>query len=206
MKAYFIILGVILGFLFPKGFAAPVLSTLCTEDLKACISSAPVTFVDGERADDQVLARRSDSNRYHRRSQSMPSKRQATGNRVFIFNPRILQWGAYDTYGYLIKSGRASGGKNYCPDVRRRCLTPRGNFRVYRKGSSGCRSSKFPLGRGGAPMPHCMFFYKGYAIHGSPDVPNYNASHGCIRVPPVDAKWLHGNFMMHGTTVIVTPY
>jgi len=129
-----------------------------------------------------------------------------TGGKAFIFDPKRLRWYAYDSSGYLVSSGRASGGKNYCPDLGRRCKTPVGKFRVYRKGSRYCKSSKFPIGRGGAPMPYCMFFYHGYAIHGSPDVPNWNASHGCIRVEPHAAQWLHGNFITNGTRVIVKPY
>ncbi|MEA2492628.1 MAG: hypothetical protein QOJ29_539 [Thermoleophilaceae bacterium] len=31
------------------------------------------------------------------------------------------------------------------------------------------------------------YFVRGYAIHGYPDVPIYNASHGCLRVPNADA-------------------
>jgi lipoprotein-anchoring transpeptidase ErfK/SrfK len=31
------------------------------------------------------------------------------------------------------------------------------------------------------------YFVGGYAIHGYPDVPTYNASHGCLRVPNADA-------------------
>jgi lipoprotein-anchoring transpeptidase ErfK/SrfK len=31
------------------------------------------------------------------------------------------------------------------------------------------------------------YFVRGYAIHGYPDVPTYNASHGCLRVPNADA-------------------
>ena len=139
------------------------------------------------------------------RTYYMPSKVGYSGT-TFIFNPRSLMWGAYRD-GKLIKKGKASGGKGYCKDVRRRCRTPVGsNFRVYSKGSPYCKSSKYPLGKGGAPMPYCMFFYKGYAIHGSPNVPNYNASHGCIRVLPKDAKWLHRNFIRHGTRVIVKPF
>lgn len=124
---------------------------------------------------------------------------------VFEFSPRHLRWKAYRN-GRLVRSGRASGGKGYCPDVRRRCRTPIGNFRVYRKQGPGCHSSKYPLPRGGAPMPYCMHFYRGYAIHGSNNVPNYNASHGCIRVPPSDARWLNRNFMRIGTRVIVKSY
>ncbi|MCB1827469.1 MAG: L,D-transpeptidase, partial [Coxiellaceae bacterium] len=37
-------------------------------------------------------------------------------------------------------------------------------------------------------------------------VPNYNASHGCVRVKPNAAKWLRYNFMTIGTRVVVTSY
>lgn len=132
--------------------------------------------------------------------------RAATGKTVFIFSPRKLRFYAYDRSGNLVGSGRASGGKGYCADVKRSCRTPVGTFSVHRKGSAYCKSSKYPLGRGGAPMPHCMFFRGGYAIHGSPDVPNWNASHGCIRVRPHQARWLHGNVLNLGSTVIVRSY
>jgi len=125
--------------------------------------------------------------------------------RSFVFSPRSLTWKAYEN-GRLVKSGRASGGKGYCPDVRRRCRTPVGHFRVNAKRGAGCKSSKYPLPRGGAKMPYCMFFYRGYAIHGSNNVPNHNASHGCIRVHPPAAKWLNHNFLRMGTRVIVKPY
>jgi hypothetical protein len=141
-----------------------------------------------------------------RPSYSFPSTRVATGNNVFIFDPNHVMWGAYDRNGQLVNQGRASGGKGYCADVGRRCKTPIGTFRVSRKGNASCVSSKFPVGEGGAPMPYCMFFHHGYAIHGSPDVPHYNASHGCIRVLPSDARWLSNNFIYPGTTVIVKPY
>ena len=64
-----------------------------------------------------------------------PSRRPATGSNVFIFDPSKPAWAAYNGDGRLIRTGRASGGKNYCADVKRRCLTPRGQFRVHRKGS-----------------------------------------------------------------------
>lgn len=139
-------------------------------------------------------------------ARSDSSSRRATGNSVFIFDPRKLRWYAYDRHGSLIGSGAASGGRHYCRDVGRACKTPSGTFKVHRKGSASCRSSKYPLGRGGAPMPYCMFFHRGYAIHGSPNVPNYNASHGCIRVKPHIARHLHRNVIGIGTTVIVRSY
>lgn len=125
---------------------------------------------------------------------------------TFIFNPNNLTWKAVNAQGKVIRTGKASGGKRYCADVRRSCKTPSGTYRIISKGSASCRSSRYPVGRGGAPMPYCMFFSKYYAIHGSPDVPNYNASHGCIRVRPGDAYWLHRNFIKIGTRVVIHPY
>lgn len=129
----------------------------------------------------------------------------ASSSKTFIFDPKQRKYFAIQN-GKVVKQGRASGGRHYCPDVKRSCRTPSGVYRVTHKGGAGCRSSRYPLGRGGAPMPYCMFFSKYYAVHGSPDVPNYNASHGCIRVKPHDAAWLSRHFMDPGTRVIVKPY
>jgi lipoprotein-anchoring transpeptidase ErfK/SrfK len=54
--------------------------------------------------------------------------------------------------------------------------TPRGNFSVSRK-ASGWETS--PLGK----LYKSNYFYRGYAIHGEPEVPLHPASHGCVRVP-----------------------
>lgn len=127
-------------------------------------------------------------------------------NRLFVFSPRYLVWGAYDRSGKLIGSGRASGGADYCEGENRSCLTPRGSYVIQRKGTRDCKSSKYPRPSGGAWMPYCMHFYKGYAVHGHVQVPNYNASHGCIRLQIQAAKWLHKNFFEIGTRVMVLPY
>ncbi len=131
---------------------------------------------------------------------------QAYAAGTFIFNPNTLTWKAINDNGKVIRSGKGSGGKHYCKDSGKRCKTPSGTFRIISKGGPGCKSSRYPLGKGGAPMPYCMFFSKYYAIHGSYDVPNYNASHGCVRVHPGDAKWLSHNFMKIGTKVIIKSY
>lgn len=124
---------------------------------------------------------------------------------VFIFSPQTLSWKAVKN-GKVIRTGRASGGRSYCPDIRRSCRTPSGVYRVISKGGANCVSTRYPLGGGGAKMPYCMFFSKYYAIHGSYEVPNYNASHGCIRVVPSDALWLRNNFINIGTKVVVQSY
>lgn len=135
-----------------------------------------------------------------------PMARHATGRNVFIFDPRAGAWAAYDASGNRVKTGRASGGATWCEDVGRACKTAVGHFTVYLEKGKACKSGKYPIGEGGAPMPHCMFFYRGYAIHASNHVPDYNASHGCIRVAPSAAEWLDHNFINPGTTVIVRPY
>lgn len=137
---------------------------------------------------------------------SMPGKRPATGKKAFVFSPAHHAWGAYDVDGNLINEGRASGGQEYCADINRPCRTPSGHYRVVRKGGPDCKSSKFPVGKGGAPMPYCTFFHGGFAVHGSSDVPNRNASHGCVRVTPDSARWLSQNFFKIHTQVIVEPY
>ncbi len=133
------------------------------------------------------------------------SNQSVEGRKVFVFDPRALTWKIYSN-GRLIRSGHAVGGKSYCPDIHRGCRTPVGTFHIYSKAGPNFISSKFPPPHGGAHMPWAMFFHGGYAIHGSNEVPNHNASHGCIRVYPSDAKWMNTHFLPMGTTVIVRPY
>lgn len=138
--------------------------------------------------------------------------------KVFIFqpNPNLYsnnkkkippRWFACDENGQLVRSGPGSGGKPYCPDIGESCFTPTGHFRVYRKEDEDYKSTIFPIEKGGgAPMPYAMFFKDGAAIHGSDFVVPRNASHGCIRVTPEDAKWLSEEFIEIGTKVVVLPY
>lgn len=136
---------------------------------------------------------------------NLPLSQTAAAN-TFIYNPQTLQWKAVNNNGVVIRTGRGSGGRNYCPDIKRSCRTPSGTYHVISKGGPWCKSSRYPKPRGGAPMPYCMFFSKNYAVHGSNDVPNYNASHGCVRVRTGDARWLSNNFIHVGTTVIIKSY
>jgi hypothetical protein len=117
-----------------------------------------------------------------------------------------LTWTAYDNHHEPIRSGRISGGKEYCEDINENCETVTGIFTIYRMGGENCKSSTFPVDQGGAPMPYCMFFHEGYALHGSNNVPDYNASHGCVRMPPEDAKWLNKEFVVVGLTKVYTHY
>jgi lipoprotein-anchoring transpeptidase ErfK/SrfK len=65
-----------------------------------------------------------------------------------------------------------------------------GHFSVY---------SKRP-GRLSDGMYYSSFFHGGYAIHGYPSVPTYNASHGCVRVPETFAIFIY-NWLPIGTSV-----
>lgn len=133
----------------------------------------------------------------------------APEQKLLLINLERLAWGAYDPSGLLIKWGPLSGGKSWCPDVKRPCRTVAGQFSIIRKKGAGCISSKYPLGKGGARMPYCMFFFRGFALHGSNTVPGFHASHGCIRLFTEDAQWLNEDFIdlpskgLKGTKVIV---
>jgi lipoprotein-anchoring transpeptidase ErfK/SrfK len=50
------------------------------------------------------------------------------------------------------------------------------------------------------PMPHSIFFYHGFAIHGTSEVRNLGrpASHGCIRLSPQNARTLYSLVARHG--------
>lgn len=143
----------------------------------------------------------------HKGSYYFPEQRPATGKKVFIFDPKATAWAAYDAQGNRVKTGSASGGKDFCEDIGRSCHTVTGTFRVYSKKGPECTSSVYPIEtNGGAKMPYCMHFNGGYSIHAAYEVPDYNASHGCVRVLPSAAKWLNESFVDVGTTVIVKPY
>jgi len=123
--------------------------------------------------------------------------------RSIIVSPRHLVWAAYEADGKLVRWGPASTGRNYCPDIDANCATPRGIFTIYRTAGENCASTKYPIPDGGAPMPYCMFFKGGFAIHGSNDLPGYNASHGCVRTLTRDAKWLNQEFITIGVTKVI---
>ena len=59
-----------------------------------------------------------------------------------------------------------------------------------------------------SPMPHSIFFYGGFAIHGSYEISHLGrpASHGCVRVDPANAAILFGLVQREGmgaTTIVI---
>jgi lipoprotein-anchoring transpeptidase ErfK/SrfK len=78
---------------------------------------------------------------------------------------------------------------------RGRYRTPIGNFRPRRLERSWY-SRKYD----NAPMPHSIFFYGGYAIHGTNHVRQLGrrASHGCVRLSRGNAARLFSLVRRHG--------
>lgn len=74
--------------------------------------------------------------------------------------------------------------------------TPRGSFEVFRK---ELMSWSVPYS---VWMPYASYFNGGIALHESSSVPAYPASHGCVRIPPSEAKLVY-NFATMGTPVQV---
>jgi hypothetical protein len=89
-------------------------------------------------------------------------------------------------YDWPISSGRSGH------------LTPRGVFRP-RALYTMVHSAKY----GNAPMPHSIFFYGQYAIHGTTAVGNLGspASHGCIRLSPANASTLFAMVQAQGAQI-----
>ncbi|KTC87613.1 MULTISPECIES: L,D-transpeptidase [Legionella] len=137
-----------------------------------------------------------------------PVKAPATGKKQFIFDPKAYAWAAYDPEGNRLMTGSASGGKDVCDENSgQSCRTVTGSFRVYNKRGLECRSGEYPVETtGGAKMPYCMYFFRGFTIHAAYEVPFANTSHGCVRVLPSAAKWLNEQFITVGTQVTILPY
>lgn len=82
----------------------------------------------------------------------------------------------------------SSGAKGY--------ETPTGSYPIFRKER---RSWSVPYKEW---LPHASYFNRGIAFHGYPSVPAWPASHGCVRLPAVEAPFAY-DFMQIGTSVSV---
>jgi hypothetical protein len=98
----------------------------------------------------------------------------------------IVHSGTGETFVWPISSGRAG------------YATPRGVFHP-RALYAMVHSAKY----GNAPMPHSIFFYGQYAIHGTEAVGNLGrpASHGCVRISPGNAATLFAMVERQGAEI-----
>jgi len=118
---------------------------LCVLAVSCASTTRSVPIVDDAGHTHYTMAHDLDTRGAH----AFPDKRQATGRKVFIFDPKATAWGAYDAQGNLVKTGAASGGKSYCEDVGRPCKTVTGTYSVYSKKGEDCKSGKYPIETGG---------------------------------------------------------
>ncbi len=96
-------------------------------------------------------------------------------------------------------------GRDYTENDQKRggsitgkAITPEGRFAVYRDYTSGWEKGE--LGQLYRPK----YFAGGVAVHGSNSIPNYPASHGCVRLTTKAMDWVWANDIMpRGSTVIV---
>lgn len=135
-----------------------------------------------------------------------PSEDKQYQEKVIVIDHYNMAWAAYEE-SQLLRWGPISAGSPKCFENPGGCQTPGGQYQIIRKNGKDCASNSYPQlisgERGGAAMPYCMFFYKGYAIHGSYHLPGYHNSHGCVRLLVEDAKWLFYQFATLGTKVLV---
>lgn len=84
--------------------------------------------------------------------------------------------------------------------ARKGYYTPTGTFHPYSYQPMHY-SKKFD----NAPMPHSIFFSGGYAIHATPHTGNLGrpASHGCVRLHPVNATTLYNMTKGEYTTITI---
>jgi hypothetical protein len=94
--------------------------------------------------------------------------------------------GSGETYVWPISSGKAGHA------------TPNGVFRP-RALYAMVHSAKY----NNAPMPHSIFFYGQYAIHGTNAVGRLGrpASHGCVRISPANAAMLFAMVRRQGAEI-----
>lgn len=100
------------------------------------------------------------------------ARRSGAGRHIEIFRDLGVLLTVED--GEVVRAVHASTGAGG--------VTPVGDFRVYVK-SLMSWSVPFEVW-----MPYASYFQGGIAMHQSPDVPSYPASHGCVRLPEGEAQ------------------
>lgn len=138
----------------------------------------------------------------------------AFADKLIIVDLRNFKWMAYED-DTLVKDGIAAGGRRWCPDTKRPCKTPHGEFLVLKKYGKYYRSPLYPLNCGGeskikcAPMPYSVKFkHSGESIHGSSDHwenPKH-ISHGCVHVSKENAKWINEFTEVNKTKIVILRY
>jgi len=121
--------------------------------------------------------------------------RSTVGYVVEVDKRRQIIIVARDGVAELVFNTSTGNGARYAPGAV--AVTPEGRFRIQRQ-INGLRISA--LGALFRPK----YFTGGYAVHGSPSVPPFPASHGCVRVSNAAIDFIWANRLLEvGTDVWV---
>lgn len=99
---------------------------------------------------------------------------------------------------------QASDGQNYSwpiSSARAGYVTPRGVF-----APTSLQAMHYSKKYHHSPMPHSIFFHRGYAIHGTYATRwlGRPVSHGCVRISPANAATLYSLVRAEGATITIT--
>lgn len=151
-----------------------------------------------------VIVPRDFSKINYRALSPLPLSITPTGHKEILVDLDKFAFAAYDPKGDLVRWGPVTSGQAVCAGTKQSCATVTGEYHIYRIQDAACISRTFPRETGGgAPMPWCMHYYRGYAIHASTLAGFVNKSQGCIRLFRSDAMWLNQTFAHRGTRVVV---
>ncbi|HEX3005529.1 MAG TPA: L,D-transpeptidase family protein [Angustibacter sp.] len=117
-----------------------------------------------------------------------PAVRTRSGSAIEVDKAHQLVLVVLDGHLRYVLNTSTGSGHPYTSDGHTYvATTPEGRFSVQRQ-IDGLRVSR--LGELWRPK----YFTGGYALHGSPSVPGYPASHGCVRLsnPAIDFLWSSG--------------
>ena len=115
-----------------------------------------------------------------------PKARSSQGRLLEIDLERPLLLAVEDGVVIRVVNASSGNGETYLAQGRQlRAYTPTGEYSVVRQIDAMHQS-----GLGLGPMYRPKFFHKGWAVHGSPSIPPWPASHGCVRVSNAAMNWI----------------
>ncbi|MFD0917762.1 L,D-transpeptidase [Pseudahrensia aquimaris] len=117
------------------------------------------------------------------RSSGIVARVDLSKQRMYVYDRGVLR------HTWKVSTGRKGYG------------TPTGTWKIHRMHKE-YYSKKYD----NAPMPYAMFYYRGFAIHGTGSISRLGrpASHGCVRLHPKNAAKLFSMVRRKGGTVKVT--
>ncbi|QIM22919.1 murein L,D-transpeptidase [Phycicoccus sp. HDW14] len=131
--------------------------------------------------------------------QGVRPRNRLSGNGVEIDLDRQLLMVVRGGRSVMVLNTSTGSGEEYTSSAGNPAIatTPRGSFAVQRQ-VDGQDDSKLGV------LWRPKYFYRGWAVHGSPNIPPYPASHGCARVSnsAMNMLW-SGGWMPIGSRVLV---